>query len=416
MTLAETLDAVAAHLRRFVHFGRAEYADAIALWVAHTHVPLERLEQSPILALTSAVKQSGKTKVLDVLEFLVATPWRITRPSEAVLFRKIDRDHPTVLLDEVDAIFGDKTGSTEGIRSIFNSGNRQGTTVPRTVARGKTFELVEFGVFCPKATAGIGGLPDTILDRAIVIPMERRARGEALEKLRGRTSRQLGTPLREALGVLVRAIEDLSLPDAALPDELDDRAQDGWEPLIAIADVAGGAWSTRARAAAIAIYTQRSSADDSYELRLLADCREVFGESGPAFFSTAELREGLMGIEASPWGDIRGKPITAHYLGRLLKAFRIESSRERPDGQRNPIRGYRRSAFDDAWSRYLPAGSGTTGTSGTAQAPAARSESRVVPDVPVVPLATGSQLEQADLARAAWRVFGDDTEWVMGTA
>jgi hypothetical protein len=37
-----------------------------------------------------------------------------------VLFRKIDADHPTVLLDEIDAIFGDKTGNTEGIRSLFS--------------------------------------------------------------------------------------------------------------------------------------------------------------------------------------------------------------------------------------------------------------------------------------------------------
>ena len=200
MTLAEALDAVASISRRFVHFARPEYTDAIALWAAHTHAPLERLEQSPILALTSVVKQSfAKPRVSDVLEFLVANAWRITRPSESVLFRKIDRDHPTVLLDEVDAIFGDKSGSTEGVRSIFNSGNRKGTMVPRSVPAGRGFELAEFDVFCPKATAGIGGLPETILDRAIVIPMERRARSEAIEKLRGRTSNQLGTPLLERL-------------------------------------------------------------------------------------------------------------------------------------------------------------------------------------------------------------------------
>ncbi|HEY5434521.1 MAG TPA: hypothetical protein VIK13_04760, partial [Candidatus Limnocylindrales bacterium] len=83
MNLAETLDAVVTHLTRFVHFAAPEHAQAVALWAAHSHVPLERLEQSPILALTSAVKQSGKTKLLDVLEFLVRDPWRITRPSES---------------------------------------------------------------------------------------------------------------------------------------------------------------------------------------------------------------------------------------------------------------------------------------------------------------------------------------------
>jgi hypothetical protein len=415
MTLAEALDAVAQHLRRFVHFARPEYADAIVLWAAHTHAPMEGLEQSPILALTSAVKQSGKTKVLDVLEFLVASPWRITRPSEAVLFRKIDRDQPTVLLDEVDAIFGDKSASTEVVRSIFNSGNRKGTTVPRAVPAGRSFELVEFNVFCPKATAGIGGLPDTILDRAIVIPMERRARGESIEKLRVRTSSQLGSPLRAALAAHVASITDFTVADADLPAELDDRAQDGWEPLIAIADAAGGGWPAKVRSAAVAIFGQRVSTDDSHELRLLADSHEVFA-GGPAFLPSVLLRDRLTSLEASPWGDIRGKPLTANYLARLLKAFGIKPCRERVAGEHNPVHGYRRSDFEDAWSRYLPAATSTSGTTSRELVRDARSPSDRVPDVPDVPARQGRNPLVFDPATAAWRAFGDDTEWVMGTA
>jgi len=387
MTLAETLDAVVAHLARFVHFASPEHAQAVALWVAHSHVPLERLEQSPILAVTSAVKQSGKTKLLDVLEFLVRDPWRITRPSESVLFRKIDRDQPTILLDEVDTIFNDKSGTTEGIRSVFNSGNRRGTKVPRNVPQGKTFALVEFDVFCPKVTAGIGGLPDTILDRAIVIRMQRRSRLERLERLRERRSRELGTPLRDALASYAFQIEDLTLPDEALPPELDDRAQDGWEPLLAIADAAGGHWPGSARRAAVAIHRSRVAADDTHALRLLHDCRTVFESSAVDFLPTAELRAAVIALEQSPWSDIRGREITPHYMGKLLRAFLIESSRHRPFGAGNPVHGYFRSAFLDAWDRYASPSpeSGTTSTSGTDRGLAARSEAGLVPDVPLVP-------------------------------
>ena len=387
LALAETLTATVAHLTRFVHFSRAEHADAVALWTAHTHAGLERLGQSPILALTSAVKQSGKTRVLDVIEYLVRAPWRITRPSESVLFRKIDADHPTVLLDEIDAIFRDKTGNTEGIRSLFNSGNRRGTKVPRNVAQGKSFALVEFDVFCPKATAGIGGLPDTILDRAIVIPMQRRTRGEPVEKLRERTAHALGTPLRDALAYHIGRLEDLTVADAALPPELDDRAQDGWEPLLAIADAAGGDWPGRARRAAVAIFGSRSSADDTHALRLLHDCRTVFESSAVDFLPTAELRAALIALDQSPWADIRGKEITPHYMGKLLRAFLIESSRHRPFGVGNPIHSYFRSGFRDAWDRYASPSpeSDTSGTSGTDRGLTARSEAGVVPDVPLVP-------------------------------
>jgi hypothetical protein len=406
MTLAETLDAVVTHLARFVHFASHEHAQAIALWVAHTHVPLERLEQSPILAVTSAVKQSGKTKLLDVLEFLVRDPWRITRPSESVLFRKIDNSHPTVLLDEVDTIFNDKSGTTEGIRSVFNSGNRRGTKVPRNVAVGKTFTLVEFDVFCPKVTAGIGGLPDTILDRAIVIGMQRRSRREHLERLRERRSRALGTPLRDALAFHVSTIEDLTLPDEALPSELDDRAQDGWEPLLAIADAAGGHWPGSARRAAVAIHRSRVAADDTHALRLLHDCRTVFESSAGDFLPTAELRAALIALDQSLWSDIRGKEITPHYMGKLLREFHIESSRHRPFGVGNPIHGYFRAAFRDAWDRYASPSpeSGTSGTSGTDPLSSARSAAPFVPDVPDVPDVAGQDEipVEGDYPRSAW--------------
>lgn len=419
LTFVATLDAVVAHLRRFVHFTTPEHADAVALWAAHSHVPLDRLEQSPILALTSAVKQSGKTRVLDVLEFLVHAPWRITRPSESVLFRKIDADHPTLLLDEIDALFGDKTGNTEGIRSLFNSGNRRGTKVPRNVAQGKTFALVEFDVFCPKATAGIGGLPDTILDRAIVIPMQRRTRGEPIEKLRERAARALGTPLRDALADHIGRLEDLTVADAALPAELDDRAQDGWEPLIAIADAAGSDWPVRARRAAVAIFGRRTVADDNPGLRLLADCREVFEGTTADFLATAELRTALIVLDQSAWADIRGREVTPHYLGKLLRAFGIESKRNRPSGVGNPVHGYFRASFRDVWERYSPppGQSGTTGTTGTMNGAGPRSGTRPVPDVPDVP-DTGTMTldEQRLVAAAAFQIFGDEDDGILGLA
>ncbi len=409
-TLSATLDAVVGHLERFVHFARHEYAQAVALWVAHTHMPLERLEQSPILAVTSAVKQSGKTKLLDVLEFLVRDPWRITRPSESVLFRKIDRDHPTVLLDEVDTIFNDKSGATEGIRSVFNSGNRRGTRVPRNVPQGRGFALVEFDVFCPKVTAGIGGLPDTVLDRSIVIPMQRRSRHERVERLRERRSRALGTPIRDALAFHVSTIEDVTLPDDALPAELDDRAQDGWEPLLAIADAAGGHWPRSAREAAVAIHRGRVVTDDTHELRLLHDCRIVFESVASDFLPTSELRAQLIGFDQSLWSDVRGKEITPPYMGKLLRAFGIESVRHRPFGSGNPVHGYFRSAFADAWNRYesLSADSsvnGTSGTSDTAPSAEARSREGSVPDVSYVPDVIEMPTEQ-DYPRSAW-----DPDW-----
>jgi len=105
----QLLDSLVSFLRRYVVMSEPQ-AIAVALWVVDTHA-LDAAEQSPLLAITSAEKQSGKTRLLDVLELLVAKPWRVITPSEAVVFRKIDADTPTLLLDEVDAIFGPKANS-----------------------------------------------------------------------------------------------------------------------------------------------------------------------------------------------------------------------------------------------------------------------------------------------------------------
>lgn len=104
---AVLLDDVVRFVRRFVAMSPAQ-ADAAALWVLHTHA-LDAAEQSPYLAVTSAEKRSGKSRLLDVLELIVARPWRVVTPSEAVIFRKLDAQRPTLLLDECDAIFHDKS-------------------------------------------------------------------------------------------------------------------------------------------------------------------------------------------------------------------------------------------------------------------------------------------------------------------
>src|SRR5689334_10006071 len=103
-TLAGILDRTEAFLRHFVVVGDDE-ACAIVLWIAHTH-GFDAAEATPYLHISSAEKRSGKTRLLDFLDAMTANPWRVVTPSEAVTFRKIAADRPTLLLDEADAIFG----------------------------------------------------------------------------------------------------------------------------------------------------------------------------------------------------------------------------------------------------------------------------------------------------------------------
>ncbi len=350
-TLRHALADVEALLRRYVVFANPHQLVAVVLWVAHAHA-LEAAETSPYLWVRSAEKRSGKSLLLDCLEYLVARPWRAVLPSEAVLFRKIEAGHPTLLLDEADTIFGPKTAASyEGLRAILNAGNRRGVRVPRVAGAGSKLKLVEFDTFCPKVIAGIGDLPDTVADRSIDIRLERRRRDEPVARFRRRTFEPLAAPVREALAAALADYVDAGAlaGEPAVPETLNDRAADGWEPLLVIAEAAGGHWPARARAAALALSGERDLGDERLGVVLLHDVRRVFEMRHAEWLDTADLIAALKDDAEAPWADLGPHGLTPHRLASLLRPYGI-APRPRADGQ---ARGYAGDAFEDAWARYL---------------------------------------------------------------
>src|SRR5262245_21015216 len=305
---ARLLDGVHRFVTRYVVLG--EHAGvAVALWVVHAWV-LDAFEVTGYLEIRSPVRRCGKSTLLDVLELLVPRPWKAISPSEAVFYRQISTKMPTLLLDEVDAIFNRKAEATEGLRACLNAGNKRGTTVPRCVP--PHMEIAEFEVFCAKALAGIGQLPATITDRSIPIEMRRKDAGDHVERFRSRKAAILAAPLVEELEAwsfdAVDAVELELLRVEHLADEgqplasLDDRAwEQAWEPLLAVASIAGEAWKQKAIHAAVALSGGRDDEMDE-GVTLLADIRAVFEENrDPDAIPTAELLDALLAIETSPW-------------------------------------------------------------------------------------------------------------------
>lgn len=131
-----------------------------------------------------------------MLEPIVANAWKTGRVTSAVLVRKIDRDMPTLLLDESDAAFKGENEYAEALRGILNNGHRRGAVVSLCVKAGGDFDLRDFSVFGPKAIAGIGKLPDTITDRSIRIELRRRAPGEHVGRFRYRDVMEQAGPMR----------------------------------------------------------------------------------------------------------------------------------------------------------------------------------------------------------------------------
>jgi hypothetical protein len=349
---------VEAFFRRYVHFTSEAQAVAVALWTVHTHA-MAAADLSPYLYVSSPEKRAGKSTLLKLLRLVVARPWVAVTPTEAVVFRKLERDKPTLLLDEVDAVFGPKAGEHEGLRAILNSGFERGTPVPRCVA--PKFDVQEFDVFGPKALAGIGRLPDTVADRSVPVRLQRKRAGEQVARFRRREVAAEAEPIAARLAEWAAGVVDtLAAARPALPDELNDRAADAWEPLLAIADAVGGDWPRRARQAAVLLSTGSEVEDESIGVRLLADVRDVLADvkDGHGRVATKALLGALYEVEESPWSDLRGKPLSAERLARYLRPYGLRSRQLRSGAQK--LRGFVVADFEDVFARYLPQIDGST--------------------------------------------------------
>jgi hypothetical protein len=267
------------------------------------------------------------------------------------VYRAIGADTPpTLLVDEADTIFGGKNAdANEDLRGLLNAGHQRNRPAIRWDAGTRTLEKIP--TFAMAALAGIGAMPDTIEDRAVVIRMRRRAPGESVATFRYRDRPALTDLAASLTGWLAAHLPDLEHADPATP--LEDRAADTWEPLIAIADLAGADWPALARAAAVVLTDDRDQAAAiSDRIRLLTDCRAAFGTADA--LPTTNLIARLRSDPESPWSDHGPAGLTPMKLADLLRQYDIRSANIRfgePIGQ---AKGYHRADFTDAWARYCP--------------------------------------------------------------
>jgi hypothetical protein len=398
---AALLDEVETFLARFVAYPTEPARIAHALWVAHTHC-MDAWDSTPRIAFLSPEPGSGKSRALEVTELLVPRPVHAVNTSPAYLFRKVadEGGAPTLLYDEIDTVFGPKAKDNEDIRGLLNAGHRKGAVAGRCVVRGTTVATEELPAYCAVALAGLDDLPDTLMSRSIVVRMRRRAPNEVIEPFRHRAHAPEGNLLRDELARWTASIPVGAWPE--MPVEICDRNADIWEALFVIADEAGGQWPARARAAAVTLVTDVTLAPPSLGVRLLGDIRAVFDASSKESFFTEDLLTALVEMNESPWGDLNGKPLDARGLARRLSKYEVKPKTIREGA--STAKGYSRSDFYDAWSRYLSPRAGhdsavtTVTPSQTSALVAASLFSRLCPAESSTPARTTSTSAEREIA------------------
>jgi putative DNA primase/helicase len=356
--LGAVLDEIVAELARYVVASTA-FLHTVALWAAFSHaLHREDLEigVSPRLAIQSPMKRCGKTVLLEAIACLTPRPDMNSSISPASLFRVIDEEQVTVLIDEADLLLHRNVNPE--LLLILNAGHRKSTAYVRRIEKNDNGRQKQrrFNTFTAIAFAGIKQLPETLQDRSIVITLKRAFGGEVREHLVNGRSGILVDGRRK----LARwRLDARSLPMIDRPIELSNRLGDNWYPLRQIAAVAGGEWPARAMAAALGNAHDDPNAEQNVTVALLQDIWQVFYDKKVVRMHTRFLVGELLGMSEGRWDEAnRGKRINEYFLREHLadllpKTKEALKTRRWRDGGGESLFGYTEDHLQDAWRRYL---------------------------------------------------------------
>jgi len=330
-------------------------AEILTLWAAHTHV-FDAFQHTPRLNITSPESECGKTLLLDVLETVTPKSLRTENVTTAVLFRIIDKESPTLLIDEYDTFL---KGNNE-LRGGLNAGHKRGGQHLR--CDGDSNEVKAFKTFAPVALAGIRALTGTLSSRSIVIQLKRAKKSEIKQHFDSRHIEHEQKLIRKLARWAKDNAEQLKAIEPELPPDLYNRPADNWRPLFAIAENVGEGWPERLKNAYV-LLTNNEDVEDTASVMLLEDINGIFETKYTDKITSSEIVDELANMEERPWPEWgkAGKPITTRQIARLLKPFGIKPKTLR--FETSTKKGYIIDNFKDTFERYLDNGSVTSSQS-----------------------------------------------------
>ena len=330
-----------------------EEALTVTYWILHTHMIKDPHEPqvfsvSPILNISSPEKQCGKSTLREIIAEWVKAPLTVMNATQASIFRVIESSRPTLLIDEADTFL---QGKNELI-GILNSGYKQDGHVLRQA--GKTYEETkQFSTWSAKCIAGIGRLSDTIESRCLIIKLKRKKTSEKVQR-RNSLLKNDPTYFTDYKRKIMRFVQDNEISiinqEVDMPMELNDRQQDNWEGIFKIAKFLGNDELKLVTSASIFLCQQKIE-PLSISIQLLGDIKSIMESSVTNSFTSQDLVAELKKMEDRPWLDLNRTGINPNSLAQLLNDFEIRPKQIRFDHKN--LRGYEKSDFEDAFSRYL---------------------------------------------------------------
>ena len=355
--LTHPLERVETFIRRFIVLPDESDYTLVVLWIAHTYFT-HLIKTTPRLAIISPEYGCGKSRVLEVLESLSFKGEKLDYFSRSYLMRTVDSvrlefgKSPTLLIDELDSVWGRKGDEGEAVRAFTNSGYRDSGFYGITEGEGKNRKPTKFRTFAPMVLAGKGEIiPESVVTRGLTIRLQKRRADQSIEDFLGRIDvTSEAEELRELLSKWADSAAGSLNFDPELP--VRDRDREVWSPLFMMAELADESWFKRVE---LTLFRHLAvSKDDSVprERQLLTDIRKIW-IPGEDKLRSAHLLTALVSIPESEWSTvIFGKPITEKYLAKKLKTYGITPQNLRFGD--NTYKGYRWFEIEKACKIYLP--------------------------------------------------------------
>ena len=350
---AELLDTLAKELQRFVVLSKWA-AETFALWILHSYAYRLR-DVTSYMGIESPERECGKSTLLTVLSQLVDRAAISSNISPSALFRSIEELEPTLLIDEADTNLRGK----DDLGGILNSGYTKSTAFVWRMcydsAPGEETDsgtaggrVARYSCWCPKAIAGIGRLPATLASRCIVVQMQRKTEREECERLK---RLEAGELKRKCARFVADHAKEIAEAEPQIPVGLANRAADIWEPLLVLAELAGGRWPELARAAAVGLTTVAKERNPIGAL--LLDILVVFTLRRCERIFSRDLVEGLIARGDRPWVELcKRKGVTDMWLAQQLRPYGLRPKSMRIGDQLG--KGYLHEDFRETFKRYIP--------------------------------------------------------------
>lgn len=327
----------------------------IATWTAAAYL-LDVWDRFPHLGISSPEKRCGKTTLLELLNLVAPKPRYTTNISPAALYRIIEAERPTLLMDESQSLARRGSEQSEVIREILNAGIGPNAKVIRCGGANMT-EIVEFSVYSPKVFAMIGKLDSVLADRTLPVDLRRKTPADVVKRFRHRLVAQEGEVLKIGLENWCRENRDKiqDVYDHIEPFPIDnDRMADLLTPLQAVLAVANGPREVLKEYAFLLDRRDREQEMQTPGVQLLFACKELF--EGKAFIGTDLLIERLKARKEEPWDRWNRTGLNRETLSALLRPYDIRPGKyqKKRNGKVEQLRGYFARDFQDAWDRYTP--------------------------------------------------------------